>query len=1069
MSIDLALFSKMRYTTLSFRNGFLVSASRDHQVNGPFRQLTNRLTETGTGRLVGVPHPTAEAFAMSRLLPELPRAWQIVYVVGSEREQELVAACLNTWQSNEDHRRIEMVPGMGAGLLERLLQHDPIILVAQQTAFAESLPHPNELAQQFFQLEVGGPMTPQKIAEQLVLRGYSAQPAADAPGYFHQRGEVVDVWIPDTDGPTRLSVDGVTLRAIEQLPAKVKSGAINIPPVVMSHLDPRISLLAYLQPMRTLIVAPRSSLLDSLPRGRDAIKQYKQLIYEPFASETQSVKIDWRAAAFYHAQWPLIAKDFSKLAADHYTIAIHTTRREELEGQLQRQKFSLKHLTFLESAGPTNGFIAPTEKYAFFGDDELFGKNERGKANRRRVEDVFIGDLEEGDFVVHLDHGIGKFMGMRLQHVNGHTKEYFVVEYSGGDKLYVPVETADKITRYVGSPHPKLHRLSGSNWAAVTKKIREDASQAAKELLELYARRELAQAPVLLPAPEQEEALAQSFPYELTSDQERTLQETMADLERDIPADRLICGDVGFGKTEVAIRAAFRAAVNGVQVAVLSPTTILTQQHYDTFKNRLKHLKMRIGVLSRFEDDEEQAATLAQVAAGTIDIVIGTHRLLSTDIRFKKLGLIIIDEEQRFGVRHKEKLKELRTEAHVLTLTATPIPRTLNIALSGMRDISVIETAPEGRRPIETNIMPYSDELIVEVIERELARKGQIYYVYNDVESMEIERNYLQKLLPKVSIGIAHGQMDERRLVDVMEKFDNQHLDILLTSTIIENGLDLPNVNTMIVDYATKFGLAQLYQLRGRVGRGDRQAYAYFLYRSEKVAGKPEKRMQALLEAKELGSGFQLAMRDLEIRGTGSILGKKQHGHVTAIGLNLYARLLAQAVEELRTGRPARQTRDILIDLPMEIAIPKEFMPSEPKRLRLYQRIAAVETEEDLQHFRTDEFGTRELPAPLKNLFEAVALKILAQQTAVTSIQQSNMTIDGVRKEKIVISFARMITPEQIGTLLARNQAWDFTPEFIKIDRDALGQGWLQELKHVLKIFVEPEITLTPPVTPLAK
>jgi transcription-repair coupling factor len=1021
--------------------------------------LAEQLVNTGSARLVGLPHTTAEAFAMANLLALLPRAWQVVVLVGSEREQDQVLAGLHAWQPKKSDRPIISVPPLSAALLDRLLKHEPVVLVAQQSTFAESLPHPNELATQFLSLSPSDSINPIRLAERLSAMGYINTTQADQPGWWASRGEITDIWPAEQDRPIRIIFNGSVIEKITHLDSRTEITNATIPPLALKELDPRISILAYLQPMRTLIIVPRASLLDSLPRGRDAIKQYKQLLFEPFASEN-CVKLDWRAAAFYHSQWPLVGKDISRFHQDDYRVAIHTNRQTELAGWLTRQKIGLKEITWFKPDNLPQGFIAPSEKFVYFTDDELFGRDERARANRRRVEDVFLGDLTAGDFVVHLDHGIGRFSGMRLQQVNGYAKEYFVIEYSGGDKLYVPVETADKVTRYIGNPHPKLHRLSGSTWAAVTKKIREDASAAAKDLLDLYAHRELAQAPMLLPIPEQEEALAHSFPYDLTSDQERTLQETLADLERDLPTDRLICGDVGFGKTEVAIRAAFRAVMNGVQVAILSPTTILTQQHYDTFRHRLQKFPMKIGALSRFEDDAEQAEVLAKLATGDIGIVIGTHRLLSSDVKFKKLGLIIIDEEQRFGVRHKEKLKELRTEAHVLTLTATPIPRTLNFALSGLRDISVIETAPEGRRPIETNITSYSDDLVKEVITRELDRKGQVYFVHNEVETMDLARDQLQKLLPKVSIGIAHGQMDEKKLAQVMEKFDNEELDILLTSTIIENGLDLPNVNTLIVDHATKFGLAQLYQLRGRIGRGDRQAYAYFLYRSEKVTGKPEKRLQALMEAKELGSGFQLAMRDLEIRGTGNILGKKQHGHVTAIGLNLYARLLAQAVEELRTGRAARQNREILIDLPMEIAIPKDFIDSEPKRLRLYQRIAGLEHVEDLQRFRREEFGQRQLPEALENLFEAVALKILAQQTPITSIQQSNLLIDGIKKEKIVISFASMITPEQIGKLLERNQAWDFTPEFIKIDRDLLGHDWLRELHAVVKIFTEVE----PPV-----
>lgn len=1028
---------------------------RDPLVGGPLRQFADQLTTTDLARLVGLPHTVAESFAFARLFPLLPAPWQIVYLVGSEKEQGQVVHGLASW-SSERSRPVLAVPPVNAVLLERLLRHEPVVIVAQQSAFAESLPHPNELPDQFVTFAQGQTISPLKVVERLAAIGYAHNSSADQPGTWARRGEVVDVWPVGAADPWRLSFDGLSLDTISR-PDRRSTVAeqISCVPAVMANLDPRVSLLAYLQPMRTVIIVPRPSLLDSLPRGKDAIKQYRQVHVEPFGAEG-AVKLDWRAAANYHGQWPLVAKDIARYRAEKFRLAIQTTRRDELVGWFKRHHVSVAGIDWLTAPHLNAGFIAPSERYVLLTDHELFGRDERSRTNRRRVEDVFLGDLEAGDLVVHLDHGIAKFVGMRLQQVNGHAKEYFVLEYAEGDKLYVPVETADKITRYIGSPHPKLHKLSGSSWAAVTKKIREDASQAAKDLLDLYAQRELARAPHLLPVPEAEDELSASFPYELTSDQERTLQETLSDLERDVPMDRLVCGDVGFGKTEVAIRAAVRAVMNHQQVAVLSPTTILTQQHYDTFKDRLAKFPLRIGVLSRFESKEEQAEVVNQIKAGQVDIVIGTHRLLSPDVKFKSLGLIIIDEEQRFGVRHKEKLKELRTAAHVLTLTATPIPRTLNFALSGLRDISVIETPPEGRRPIETNILPYADDIVADAIRRELDRQGQVYVVHNEIATMELTRDHLHRLVPNMTIGIAHGQMDEKKLSDVMSKFDNRKLDILLASTIIENGLDLPNVNTLVVDYATQFGLAQLYQLRGRIGRGDRQAYAYFLYHSEKIVGKPSKRLQALMEAKELGSGFRLAMRDLEIRGTGNILGSKQHGHITAIGLNLYARLLAQAVEELRTGKPAPESRDILIDLPMEIAIPKDFQPSEPKRLRLYQRLAGVEIIEDLRQFRREEFGQRQLPEPLVNLLEALELKILAQRTPVTGIQQTNYTLDGMKKAKVVITFRQMITPEQIGHLLERNQAWDFTPEFIKIDREQLGKSWLQELKEVIKIFLDP-------------
>ena len=1041
-------------------------------VEGPLRQLTEQVVSASSARIVGIPNPSAEAFAFAKTFALLPSAWQIVYLVGSEREQETAIAGLTAWQPAQDARPIVALPPITAHLLDRLSRHEPIILVAQQSAFAESLPHPNELEEQFISVKVGESLTALALAERLTQAGYESSTEVVRAGVWAKRGEVIDIWPVESEVGYRIAFDLGSVAKIQRLtePKPEVCDSFRCAPIGMRELDPRISLLAYLQPMRTLIVVPRQSLLESLPRGKDAVRHYKQLVVEPFGGDG-AIKLDWRSASSYHGQWPLVAKDIARFRKEKYTIVFQSNRRQELEGQLQRQDVSLKPCIWLDSPALSNGFIAPSERYVYLTDTEVFGRDVRAKANRRRVEDVFLGDLEPGDFVVHLDHGIGKFSGMRLQHVNEYTKEYFVLEYAEGDKLYVPVETADKITRYIGSPHPKLHKLSGSSWAAVTKKIRQDASATAKELLELYAQRELAKAPMLMPQPAEEEALSAAFPYELTADQERTLQETLSDLERDVPMDRLVCGDVGFGKTEVAIRAAFRAVMNKKQVALLSPTTILTQQHFDTFRNRLKQFPIRIGALSRFETSEEQDEVLAKLKTGELDIVIGTHRLLSPDVKFKGLGLIIVDEEQRFGVKHKEKLKVMRTESHVLTLTATPIPRTLNFALSGLRDISVIETAPEGRRPIETNILTYSDDIVIDAIRRELDRKGQIYFVHNEVETMELAKKKLEKLVPGVSIGIAHGQMDEQKLSQVMEAFDNQRLDILLASTIIENGLDLPNVNTLIVDQATMFGLGQLYQLRGRIGRGDRQAYAYFLYHSEKVVGKPSKRLQALLEAKELGSGFRLAMRDLEIRGTGNILGDKQHGHVTAIGLNLYARLLAQAVEELRTGRAARASHDILLDLPMEIAIPKDFMTSEPKRLRLYQRLAGLETVEDLHEFKREEFGDKTLPEPLTNLLEALELKILAQRTPMTAIQESKYTVDGISKEKIIIKFSSMITPEQIGKLLERNQAWDFTPEFIKIDREALGKRWLHELKEVVKIFEEADPVSTPasttPITPI--
>ena len=450
---------------------------------------------------------------------------------------------------------------------------------------------------------------------------------------------------------------------------------------------------------------------------------------------------------------------------------------------------------------------------------------------------------------------------------------------------------------------------------------------------------------------------------------------------------RLVCGDVGFGKTEVAIRAAFKAVTNGYQVAVLAPTTILVQQHYDTFVKRLKGTKARIGLLSRFESSAEQDETIRLIGLNEVNIVIGTHRLLSSDVRFPNLGLIIIDEEQRFGVSQKERLKQFRLQAHVLTMSATPIPRTLNFVLSNLRDVSMIETPPEGRQPIETTIAPFSNDLIREALDREFARQGQAYYLYNNVETIHEKAAELQELFPKARIGVAHGQLPEGNLADVMHKFDAQELDVLVCSTIIENGLDLPNVNTLIVHQAPKFGLSQLYQLRGRIGRGNRQAYAYFLFHSQKLTGDAKQRLVGLEEAKALGSGMQVALRDLEIRGTGNILGNQQHGHVAALGLGLYTRLLAQEITELKTGAALPSIHDVTIDLPLSVGIPQDFEPDERNRLRIYQDLANMSSVGELWHYHDQLLKDRVAPPSLESLFKLLELKLLAQRTDITNIQ----------------------------------------------------------------------------------
>ena len=515
--------------------------------------------------------------------------------------------------------------------------------------------------------------------------------------------------------------------------------------------------------------------------------------------------------------------------------------------------------------------------------------------------------LKPGDYLVHLDHGIGIYNQQLTINPEGKpsasygagNQQYYQIEYAQGDKLYVPVGLERKLSRYIGFVEPRISRLGSSLWQRVKRKVKTDTEKLAKELLEIYAKREIATRPPYLPEDEIDFQLASSFQYEETPDQIETIEDIKKDLEKEEPMDRLLCGDVGFGKTEVALRAMAKAIKSGYQAAMICPTTILANQHFQNFKGRVKNLPIKIALLSRLQSKKEQKEIIENLKMGKIDITIGTHRILSSDVEFKNLGLLIIDDEQRFGVRQKEKLKKIRASLDVLSLSATPIPRTLYLALSSLKDISLIQTPPVGRLPVKTFISPFKEKLIKEAIEKEIARSGQVYYLHNRVETIEVARKFLENLISEAKFGIAHGRLKEKELVKVMEDFQNKKIDVLIATTIIENGLDLPNVNTLIVADSTRLGLAEAYQIRGRIGRSHIQAFAYFFYGSH-LSEKAKMRLDALKEAEELGSGYKIALKDLEIRGAGNILGKEQSGNINKVGLNLYCQMLSEAIEKLK-------------------------------------------------------------------------------------------------------------------------------------------------------------------------
>jgi len=670
-------------------------------------------------------------------------------------------------------------------------------------------------------------------------------------------------------------------------------------------------------------------------------------------------------------------------------------------------------------------------------DQEIFGW-ERERTRRRRTKsfdapEFSYADLKDGDLVVHVDYGIGRFRGLVHRMLDGVERDYLTIGYADDDLLYVPVHQADRLGHYIGDDEqtPRLTRLGSGEWAAAKQKASAAVQEVAQDLLELYAKRQEAKGFVFSRDTEWQKNLESSFPYTETPDQARAIDEVKKDMEKARPMDRLLCGDVGYGKTEVALRAAFKAVMDGKQVAMLVPTTVLAQQHFDTFHKRLAPFPVKVEMLSRFRSPAEQAEILLELEAGDIDIIIGTHRLLQSDVLFKDLGLLIIDEEQRFGVTHKEYFKKKRSELDVLTLTATPIPRTLYMAIAGIRDISVINSPPTDRLPIQTYVGGYDPEIVRRAIMREVDRGGQVFFVHNRVQTIGAMASHLQNIVPEARVGIAHGQMQEKGLEEVMRRFTSGEVDVLLSTSIIESGLDIPNANTLIVDRGDAFGLSQLYQLRGRVGRGASRAYAYFFHHRKKLPT-PEglERLETIAENIQLGAGYSIAMRDLEMRGAGNLLGTMQHGHIAAVGFHLYTRLLSEAVNavkkpekqtgEVKTALPYKGLRPMVtVELPISVGISTAYISDEALRLQIYRRLADISSESELDTIRsefTDRFGKPD--EGLENLLWQLKIKLKAEHVGLASITvESNHLVlhypqlpEGVKErdlENIGINFRR--------------------------------------------------------------
>ncbi|MGE3912218.1 MAG: transcription-repair coupling factor, partial [Chloroflexota bacterium] len=960
-------------------------------------------------------------------------------------------------------RRVEVLARLGE-------DGSPPLIVASLRAVMDHVDPPARFRAASRTLRVGDRVGMSALLASWVQAGYEPGPLVDGPGQVSRRGGILDVY-PPAGPPCRIELFGDEIESIRVFDVETQRSSerlkeLHVTPARERPSDdpaaPSASFFDHL-PEDAVVIVDEGYQLEMVSRDLEAqaeeVRAHHQALGDLPADVVKT-----------YATWPEL-RSMLKAGSARVQVDLTHDANQELIQFGHPQAFAGRLKAFLDRVArpamrggesivvvsqqsarlqellaernveviPTTSLPAEWERpsttgrlalihgslpegwrsedlhVAVYTDGELFGwrKVRRPvRQSRSAARDAFLSDLQPGELVVHVDHGIGKFRGLyrtggeESQSGAGSVREFLLIEYDGADRLYVPSEQADRVTRYVGGgdDSPNLTRLGTQEWTRAKARARRAVRDIAKDLVELYAARKTAQGHAFSGDAVWQRELEDSFPYMETPDQLTAITDVKADMERAVPMDRLLVGDVGYGKTEVALRAAFKAVMDGKQVAVLVPTTVLAQQHYTTFKERFGAFPVRVEVLSRFRSPKEQQAVVEACAAGAVDVVIGTHRLVSKDVSFKDLGLLIVDEEQRFGVAHKERLKQLRKEVDVLTLTATPIPRTLHMSLAGVRDMSVMETPPEERLPIRTYVAEYDDGLVREAILRELDRGGQVYFVHNRVQSIELMHRRLRELVPEARFLIGHGQMAEEGLERVMLAFSEGQADVLLCTTIIESGLDISNANTIIIDNAHRLGLAQLYQLRGRVGRGPVRAYSYFLYaRDTQLNEHAEARLRTIYEATELGAGFRIAMKDLEIRGAGNLLGAEQSGQIAAVGFDLYTRLLGEAVDLMQaaqTGTPPPLTdaagpdRRPSLDLPLDAFLPSDYVADEAARLNLYQRFATASSGEEVGALigeLQDRFGA--LPEQAQNLVYQVGLRLEAQRAGVSQITATDHEI----------------------------------------------------------------------------
>ena len=948
-------------------------------------------------------------------------------------------------------------------VIKALLEEKELTVVTSIDGCMDFLESLEKIKEQLIHYESDSTVDIEQLKNQLVALGYERVGQVEMPGQFSVRGGIVDIYCLTEENPWRIELWGDEIDSIRSFDPESQRSLENLEELTIypavEHIGDKdmVSFLDYFPEERTIIFLDEPNRLTE--KGGAVEEEYRQSRMHREEKGSRNLPENWlcsfeqlqkelnkrncisvcalepkqagwkvrekfylevKSISAYNNSFELLVKDLHQYNKQGYRIALLSgsrTRAERLAKDLQEEGLAAFYgqdydreicpgEIMVVYGHAKKGFEYPLIKFAVMTESDIFGQEQKKKKKKNysgsRIQD--FAELSIGDFVVHEKHGLGIYRGIEKVEVDRIVKDYIKIEYRGGSNLYIPATQLDCLQKYSGadaSKAPKLNKLGTQEWNKTKSKVRGAVKNIAKELVELYAVRQEKEGYVCGPDTVWQREFEEMFPYEETEDQLSAIEDAKRDMESTRIMDRLICGDVGYGKTEVALRAAFKEVQESRQVAYLAPTTILAQQIYNTFVQRMKEFPVRVELLCRFRTPAQQKKAIEDLKKGQVDVIIGTHRILSKDVQFKNLGLLIVDEEQRFGVTHKEKIKQLKKDVDVLTLTATPIPRTLHMSLIGIRDMSVLEEPPMDRMPIQTYVMEYDEETVREAINRELRRGGQVYYVYNRVTDIADVALRIAKLVPDARVDFAHGQMSERELENVMYSFVNGDIDVLVSTTIIETGLDISNVNTMIIHDSDRYGLSQLYQLRGRIGRSNRTAYAFLMYRKNVMLKETaEKRLAAIREYTDLGSGFKIAMRDLELRGAGNLLGAQQHGHMNAVGYDLYCKMLNEAVKEAK-GIHTMEDFETSVDLNVDAYIPDSYISNEFQKLDIYKRIAGIETQQDYDDMLEellDRFG--EPGKAVLNLLAIAKLKAIAHQGYVTEIKQTGKTVRFTLYEK---------------------------------------------------------------------